>query len=253
VGRIAIISDIHANLEALEAVLADLEKKKASKIYCLGDIVGYGPSPREVLEIVKAVANESVRGNHEILVCRTAPNNVHPDALKAAEWTRKKLLPGVHAPEALKERWGWLKALPATEDLGEILLAHGTPRDCFTYVLAARDAERVFDQQMGDARILFIGHSHVPAVWYTDGGPVLVAPGEKKKRYTFAESHRIIVNVGSVGQPRDHDPRACYVLLHDDLSFEYRRVEYDCEKTAKKIFDIPELPNWLGERLLCGE
>ncbi len=252
--RIAIISDIHANLEALEAVLADLERKRAQKVYCLGDIVGYGPSPIEVADIVRAVANEAVRGNHEDLVLKPAPDNIHPDALQAAEWTRKQLLPGPAASEQKRERWEWLKALPVTEEVlrGQVLLAHGTPRDCFTYVLGPGDAQKVLKTQMGKARLCFIGHTHVPGFWFTDGKRIGFGPSEPKKRYTFP-GKRALVNVGSVGQPRDHDPRACYVLLHGDGSFEFRRVEYDVESTARRIYANPNLPRWLGERLLCGE
>ncbi|HVY61361.1 MAG TPA: metallophosphoesterase family protein, partial [Planctomycetota bacterium] len=247
------ISDIHANLEALEAVLADLEKQKCAKIYCLGDIIGYGPSPREVADIVQAVSAETVKGNHEDLVIRRAPKNVHESALAAAEWTRKKLIPGgPGAPERKRERWEWLKALPLNEDLGEILLAHGMPADSFAYVLGVGDALKVFQKQMGGARMCFIGHTHVPGLWFFDGKQLGFGPAEEKRRYGL-QDRKVLVNVGSVGQPRDHDPRACYVVLHGDGSFEYRRVEYDCEKTARRIYGIPDLPNWLGERLLCGE
>ena len=254
--RIAILSDIHANLEALEAVLADLEKQKAAKIYCLGDIIGYGPSPREVVDIVQAVAAETVKGNHEDLVIRKPPEGMHPSALEAAAWTRKKLLPGSAGggtAERKKERWEWLKALPLTEDLGDVLLAHGTPADSFSYVLSAKDALEVFRKELGEARVCFYGHTHVPAIWTFDGRQLGFTPVKSKERYGLPADEQMLVNVGSVGQPRDHDPRACYVLVHADKSFEYRRVEYDAEKTARRIYAVPELPNWLGERLLCGE
>src|SRR5205085_9051270 len=129
-----------------------------------------------------------------------------------------------------KERWAWLKALPATEELGDILLAHGTPDDNFTYVTGMGDALRVFQRQMGEARICFIGHTHVPGFFFFDGRQLGFGAPEPEKRYGFHDK-RLLINVGSVGQPRDHDPRACYVLLHGDQTFEYRRVEYDCERT----------------------
>jgi predicted phosphodiesterase len=255
VGRIAIISDIHANLEALLAVLKDAERKKVAKFYCLGDIIGYGPSPREVLERVIDISSETVRGNHEEIVVRSTQEDLHPAAVKAAEWTRKQLKPvGSVSSAAKRERWEWLKALPLTEEVkdGEILLAHGTPEDCFEYIMSSDEARAVFAGQMGESRMLFIGHSHVPGIFFEDERRVRFLKAERKKRFSFPEM-RVIVNVGSVGQPRDYDPRASYVLLHPDETFEFRRVEYDAEKTAERIFAIPELPRWLGERLLCGE
>jgi len=255
VSRIAIISDLHANLEALEAVLSDAEKKRVTKFFCLGDIIGYGPSPKEVLERVMEISSETVRGNHEEIVVRTTKEELHPAAVQAAEWTRRQLKPvGSVSSAAKKDRWEWLKALPLTEEVngGEILLAHGTPEDCFAYVMSKEEAAEVFAKQMGDARMLFIGHSHVPGIFYEDDGEVRFMKAERKKRYSFPH-FRAIVNVGSVGQPRDYDPRSSYVILHGDGTFEYRRVDYEVEKTAAKIYKIPELPRWLGERLLCGE
>lgn len=252
--RIAVISDIHGNLEALEAVLADIERSRVDRIVCLGDMIGYGPNPREVCDIVSAFANGVVRGNHEILVLgRSIDSRISPLAVTSTLWTRKKLDPRSGRGGAQrKARWDWLKKLPKYLKLGDIIFAHGTPNDAFHYVLGPEDALRVFETEMHRAKLCLIGHTHVPGFFVYDGRHIAFGQADPGRAFRFKEV-RAIVNVGSVGQPRDRDPRACYAIIGDDHSFEYRRVEYDVEVTAEKVYATKELPAALGERLLLGE
>lgn len=252
--RIAVISDIHGNLEALEAVLADIEKARAEKIVCLGDMIGYGPNPIEVADAVHAFAAAAVMGNHEVLVTRGVPPRTSPLAEKAAVWTRRKLAPhGGKTTSRKSQRWEWLKTLPKYVKLDDMIFAHGTPDDCFTYVMGLDEAVQVFEREMHGTSLCLIGHTHVPGIFAYDGKQVGYAVPEPGKRARPPKGLLLIVNVGSVGQPRDQDPRASYALIGDDRSFEIRRVEYPVEKTAEKIYAIKDLPNALGERLLIGE
>lgn len=250
--RIAVISDVHGNIEALHAVLEDIRRRRADAIVCLGDIVGYGPNPAEASDVVRAVASAAVRGNHEILVTERIDETTSPLAAESARWTRKKLSPAPRASEAKKARWAWLRSLPRYVKLDEMIFAHGSPESPFIYVSDVGDAERLFRGHLHGARVCFVGHTHVPGFFLAHGGKIAYVSGETGRRYRF-ERARVIVNAGSVGQPRDFDPRACYVLLRDDGSFEYRRIEYDVETTAAKIRAIKDLPNALADRLLIGE
>ncbi len=254
--KLALISDVHANLEALEACLRDIEGEGVDRIYCLGDVIGYGPDPRQVADRVREVCAGIVRGNHEEIVTRAVPRRIAPIAARAAFWTRRKLEPrSPKAPPKKVERWHTLRKLPTTIEVPDegLLLAHGTPEDCFSYVLSVGDALRVFRRQLpASLPVCFIGHTHVPGFFFYDGRQIGFGLAEEGRRFEFG-SHRLLVNAGSVGQPRDQDPRACYAIWHGDGSFEFRRVEYDVETTCRKIHGIPELPNALADRLLIGE
>jgi diadenosine tetraphosphatase ApaH/serine/threonine PP2A family protein phosphatase len=254
--KLAIISDIHANLEALEAVLRDIDAEGVDRIYCLGDVVGYGPSPRQVVDRVRDACTGIVRGNHEEMVTKEIARRVAPIAAKAALWTRRKLEPVRFAPPRKIERWHVLRKLPSTIEVPDdgLLLAHGTPEDAFSYVLSIGEALRVFRRQLPDPLpVCVIGHTHVPGFFFYDGRQIGFGLAEEGRRFERKPDHRLIINAGSVGQPRDQDPRACYLLWHGDGSFEWRRLDYDVDTTCRKIRGIPELPNALAERLLVGE
>ncbi len=250
--RIAVISDVHANLEALRAVLADIRRRRADAIVSLGDVIGYGPDPIETADLVRTLAAAAVRGNHEILVTEAIDETTSPLAAQSARWTRRKLLPAPRASAQKKERWAWLAGLPRYVKFEHMIFAHGSPQSPFVYISEIHEAARVFERHLHGTSICFVGHTHVPCVFVEDRGDILYLPAETGRRYRFRGT-RAIVNVGSVGQPRDFDPRASYVLVRDDGSIEFRRIEYDVEATARKIFAIRELPNALGERLLIGE
>ncbi|MFC1708248.1 metallophosphoesterase family protein [Planctomycetota bacterium] len=254
-----ILSDIHGNLEALEAVLLDMEEQNVERIICLGDVVGYGPSPAETAELVNCVAAATVRGNHERMVCaKKIDEFVSPLAATAARWTCDQLKPrsrgGKKGSRLARKRelWSWLRELPQSVRHESFLFAHGTPADPETYIVTLEEAQRVFKDELDGAQILFVGHSHVPGIFHRNrDGRVDYVPGEFGKRYRIGK-RPMIVNAGSVGQPRDYDTRACY-LVTDGSALRYRRIEYDMDRTVEKIYEESGLPNALADRLLCGE
>ncbi len=250
--RQALISDIHSNLEALTTVLGDIAKQKIDRIVCLGDIVGYGPNPCECLDLIIDKADLTILGNHD-QAALFDPDGFNPVALKAIYWTRDVL---DHAPgraSVVNRRWDFLSELPKKRQEGDILFVHGSPRDPtneYVFPETIYDQNRMkilFDQIK---HLSFQGHTHMPGVFTTDGE--FVSPEECNYKYQYGDE-KIMVNVGSVGQPRDEDPRACYVVLDDrKQEIEFRRLEYDLESTIQKIYDIPDLDDMLGDRLRGG-
>jgi predicted phosphodiesterase len=245
----AILSDIHGNLEALEAVLADVARQDVDSIYCLGDIVGYGPNPRECIDRVMAF-DLSILGNHDQGALYD-PEGFSSGAERAIFWTRDQLEMANGDPERTAKRWQFLSELPRTYREGPFTFVHGSVRNPLSeYVFPedihnARKLERLFALI---ERYAFQGHTHVPGIFTEDGR--FLSPGEINDRYPLP-GNKMMVNVGSVGQPRDGDPRACYVLLSDQ-GIEYRRVPYAVEKTAEKIYAVGELDPFLGDRLKEG-
>lgn len=244
----AIISDIHGNLEALAAVLADIAEQKIKEVYCLGDIIGYGPNPRECIDHVMERAAVTILGNHD-QAALFDPEGFNAGAERAIFWTRHVLETG--DPKGNERRWSFLGELPRVRREEQFLFVHGSARNPLNeYVFPEdiynqRKMERIF--ALVD-KYCFQGHTHIPGV-FTEGLNFL-SPEEIDHRYELNEE-KVLVNVGSVGQPRDGDPRACYVVLADN-TVQYRRVPYDFEKTIDKIYPIPELDNFLGDRLREG-
>jgi predicted phosphodiesterase len=245
----AIVSDIHANLEALEAVLADMAGEGVDSVYCLGDIVGYGPNPRECIDRVIGF-DQSILGNHDQGALYD-PEGFSSGAERAIFWTRDQLELPNGDPEQMAKRWRFLSELPRTVREGPFTFVHGSVRNPLSEYVFPEDIhnpkklERLF--ALID-RYAFQGHTHVPGIFTEDGR--FLSPDEVGGRYPLPAT-KIMVNVGSVGQPRDGDPRACYILLHDNL-IEFRRVPYPAEKTAEKIYAISELDPFLGDRLKEG-
>jgi predicted phosphodiesterase len=245
----AIISDIHGNLEALEAVLADIDQQdNIEEIYCLGDIVGYGPNPRECVDLVMGRAKVTILGNHD-QAALFDPEGFNAGAERAIFWTRNML--ESDNSEANERRWEFLGELPRMRREEELLFVHGSARNPLNeYVFPEdiynqRKMERIFalvDQYC------FQGHTHIPGVFREDLS--FLSPDEVDSRYEFNDV-KTLINVGSVGQPRDGDNRASYVLL-EDRTVHFKRVPYDFEKTISKIYPIPELDNFLGDRLRDG-
>lgn len=246
----AILSDIHGNLEALEAVLADVAHQDVDSIYCLGDIVGYGPNPRECLDRVMEF-DGWVLGNHD-QGALFDPEGFSSGAERAIFWTRQQLENAPDGLENSRRRWDFLLDMPRMLVEPQRMFVHGSARNPLNEYVFPEDVhnprkmERIFGLI---EQACFQGHTHVPGV-FTSGGS-FYRPGELRYRYAMG-ADRIMVNVGSVGQPRDGDPRACYVVLTDDM-IEFRRVEYPFEKTSAKIYAIPELDNFLGDRLREGK
>ncbi|MFH0910864.1 MAG: metallophosphoesterase family protein [Planctomycetota bacterium] len=246
--KIAIISDIHANLEALTAVLEDIEAQNIKRIICLGDIVGYGPNPIECLSTIERYY-VTLLGNHESALAN-GTGRFNARARRALEWTTH-MLQGAPEGEALLAR---ISGLSPWFEKDDVLYVHGSPRDPINEYLMptiSRDPTRLMPQFDLFEHYCFVGHTHVPGVLEI-GKPFEHPRDMLMNIFMLAEGHKAIVNVGSVGQPRDHDPRACYVLFDGDAAV-YRRVPYDVQTTVEKIRSTLMLDNFLGERLLEGK
>lgn len=243
----AIISDIHGNLEGLQAVLEDIESQGVKDIICLGDIVGYGPNPRECIDLVMNF-KACILGNHD-QGALFDPEGFNAGAARAIFWTRQTLESG--NPEESERRWDFLGNLPRLIRSGDYLYVHGSARNPLNeYVFPEdiynqRKMERIFG--LVD-KYCFEGHTHIPGIFTEDQN--FYAPEDINFEYTLGDQ-KILVNVGSVGQPRNNDNRSSYVIV-DENKVTFRRVPYDFEKTAQKIYDIPELDNFLGDRLRNG-
>lgn len=254
----AVISDIHGNASALRTVLKDIEARKIQRIICLGDIVGYGPDPLECVDMVREKCEWSLMGNHDFGVLYE-PTNFNPGAESAAFWTRDQF--DLEPDEKIRaQRYDFLGKLRVrvveTPPDGPfpVLAVHGSPRRPINEYIFPDDAMNAPDkmQSIFDRvdRLAIVGHTHVPGV-FTDE-PDFYPPNELgDSSYKFVTGEKAVVNVGSIGQPRDHDPRASYAILHPD-KIEFVRIEYDIDATAKKIKSIGPLADWLGDRLYEG-
>jgi len=266
----AVISDVHANAAALKAVLADIDAKGITRIICLGDTVGYGPDPLECVDLVSTRCDWALMGNHDYGVLYE-PTNFNPGAESAAFWTRDQF-DKEPDPALRARRYDFLNRLrvrvverigpsgaeplqPGQNGSGIPLLAvHGSPRRPINEYIFPDDAvnapdkmESIFDRV---PRVCIVGHTHVPGVFSDE--PDFYPPGELGEGgYKFQEGEKAVINVGSVGQPRDFDPRASYVVIHPDR-VQFVRVEYDVASTASKIRAIEPLPDWLADRLFEG-
>ncbi len=235
------ISDIHANLVALEAVLADIERKYPNaELYCLGDIIGYGPWPVECIDRVMKRCDKAILGNHDLAVL-FEPDGFNPDAKQGIYWTRAQV-------EAQPAYYDVLADLPRWLDEGELMCVHGSPRDtqneyCFPDIAGdGRVMEDMFRRFSGTC---VCGHSHIPGVF--SDNPWTFTPSIEILNEDLNNRKRL-VNVGSVGQPRDGDPRACYTVLIDGF-LSYERVEYDIDAVRDKNRQIPELSDFQADRL----
>ena len=231
--KIAIISDIHSNLEALRRVFTSIEQHQADTIYCLGDIVGYGPHPNECVELVREKCAVVLQGNHDAGSFDAVPlEHFNEFGRVAMRWTKKTLT---------SENIEFLTGLVPSSSANEIALAHASPHEpsSWRYVLSWPDAARSF--KAFNTKICFIGHTHVP---------MLV--GEDRKVDDLRPRVKHIVNVGSVGQPRDGNPKASYGLFDtENWTYSNIRVAYDVDQTAQAILK-ERLPDFLAQRLFLG-
>ncbi|MFG0304891.1 MAG: metallophosphoesterase family protein [Phycisphaerales bacterium JB040] len=255
----AVISDIHGNAVALRAVLAHIADAGIERIVCLGDVLGYGPDPAESLDLVREHCAWALMGNHDFGVLYE-PTNFNPAAEQSAFWTREQL--DAEPDENLRaQRYDYLARMKVRiidrvdDDQTPILAVHASPRRPINEYIFPDDAqdapdklEAIFDRV---ERIAMVGHTHVPGV-FTDE-PDFYPPTElgEERTYNFLDGEKAVINVGSVGQPRDHDPRASYAVLAPG-KVTFHRVEYNVKETADKIKSIPELHDWLGDRLYEG-
>lgn len=249
--RTAILSDIHGNLTALTAVLEHVAGQNVDRIVCLGDVVGYGPEPCQCLDRVMQFAF-CVLGNHDSSALFD-PEGFNVSAEQAIFWTRNQLEAGHDGPEKSRQRMEFLCQLPRTVLEEDYLFVHGSPRGPTNEYVMPEDAqngkkmEKLFSMV---PHLCFQGHTHVPGVFTTDYR--FVRHTEISGSYNVSDkSKRLMINVGSVGQPRDSDPRSCYVVF-DEESVTFHRVAYDIEDVVRKIEAETELDNFLGYRLREG-
>ena len=245
----ALISDIHSNYESLNMVLADIRQQGVEAVYCLGDVVGYGPNPRECIDQVMK-CKVCLLGNHD-QGALFDPEGFNTGAERAIFWTREQLENSGGNSSDGHRRWDFLGELPRNHQEDRFLFVHGSPRNPLNeYVFPEdiynrRKMEKLFALIQGCS---FQGHTHVPGVFTEDLH--FYGPDEIGYEYQLTGA-KTMINVGSVGQPRDGDPRACYVIV-DDQQVQFRRVEYPVEETIQKIYEVPELDNFLGDRLRDG-
>jgi diadenosine tetraphosphatase ApaH/serine/threonine PP2A family protein phosphatase len=255
----AIIIDIHSNLEALTVVLDDIAKREIKTIYCLGDVLGYGANPCECLDLVIEKTQASVLGNHDYAVLYE-PTNFNLGAEQAAHWTRR-ILENEKDPKKSSRRWDYLGAQQMRwtleKKLGDVDahldFVHASPRRPINEYVFPDDVftmpSKISSLFSTCKHICFIGHTHLPGVFLED--PDFYTPDELGEFYPIVPDEKAIINVGSVGQPRDRDNRASYAYVKDNNVY-FVRLEYDCKTAAKKIYDVDLLDNFEGDRLLEG-
>ncbi len=238
--KFAVVSDIHGNLEAFQTTLEYLHQHHISKIICLGDLVGYGPNPNECVELAQKHCTATIMGNHDHAVLGLTDIDYFNEYARAAVlWTRRVL----H-----KHLKGYLENLSMTYEEGDFLFVHSSPVDPSEWYYIFSEVEARQNFKAVPHRVIFIGHSHVPLVFSLREGRIF-----KQLIGLNIETDRYILNVGSVGQPRDGDPRSCFVIIDDEaLTAEYVRLEYPVEKTYQKIVNAG-LPHFLAQRILVGQ
>ena len=255
----AVLSDIHSNIEALTTVLGDIEKRGIKTIYCLGDVVGYGANPWECLDLIIERSKWCVLGNHDYAVFYE-PTNFNYGAEQASFWTRE-VLEAEEDKQRCDRRWRFLGELPMRRTLKAKLgtetaiidFVHASPRrpineyifpdDVYTNPVKVRLLfERV-------KHICFVGHTHMPGVFLDE--PDFYPPDELGGVYPIIGDEKAIINIGSVGQPRDKDNRASYAYVEEN-KVHFVRLEYDFETTAKKIEAVDKLDNFNADRLREG-
>lgn len=241
--RVGVISDIHGNMHALEAVLKELEKEKVDRIICCGDVVGYGARPNECANKMRELNIPTIAGNHDhASLLLTDISNFNEIAKAAVLWTKKVLS---------EENIEYLRGLPLTlrDTANNVYYVHASPKDPgeWNYILTMGEARTNFNYFT--EQICFIGHSHQPLIIENDEGN-LACP--TKPEVEIRDGRRYLINVGSVGQPRDHNPKACFVICDFEARrLEIRRCDYDLPGAQEAILDAG-LPRELAERLAHG-
>jgi predicted phosphodiesterase len=239
--KYAIIADIHANLEAFQVVLNDIEKQTCTHVACLGDIVGYNANPKECLDTIRAMNIPCVKGNHDEFCSSETPlEGFSPHAAEAGNWTRGKLT---------EDDRKWLRELKYLRLVSNFTIVHATldgPQR-WGYVFDKLAAAASFTYQ--NTPVCFFGHTHVPVAFIRDS----VVKGGTYSKFRVEPGRKYFVNVGAVGQPRDGNPKTAYVIYDmDEGSIELRRLDYDIAAAQKKILEAG-LPARLAERLSMGK
>jgi predicted phosphodiesterase len=249
---IALLADIHANYEALTKALDHLESRGVRRLVCLGDIIGYGPDPRECLKLLYR-SEVAILGNHEEAVMFYG-EDFNPKARASLEWTKEQLNSTEFDRTENYDMWNFLGTMQQVVEDEDVMYTHGSPRVPTREYVVPNDIRNrdkmagIFDLMK---RVCFIGHSHVPHIYTSDmkhaspealGGAIdLRKLGDRK----------VLINVGSVGQPRDGDPRLSYATFDGNI-VRFHRLEYDLQTTVDKIYGNEGLPNFLADRLLVG-
>jgi predicted phosphodiesterase len=238
--KYAIIADIHANLDAFQVVLDDIRAQNATHVVCLGDVVGYNAQPKECLNIVRQMNIPCVKGNHDEY-CSTDNHldGFNPHAAEAVHWTREQLS---------EEDKGWLRELKYSRMAANFTMVHATldAPERWGYVFDKLAAAASFPYQ--NTQMCFFGHTHVPVAFMRD----TVVRGGTYSKFKVDPSKKYFINVGAVGQPRDNNPKAAYVIYDMDAqTIELRRLDYDIAAAQKKIL-AAGLPARLAERLAFG-
>lgn len=250
--RTAVISDIHANLHALYAVMADYQCEQCDGVVCLGDVVGYNAYPQECVREIRALGCPVVKGNHDEEVVNLENTRMNPIARQAMEWTRSCLD---------EDSLTWLRRLPLQRiERSRFAMVHSCLEQpqAWNYILNANDAAGNFQRQF--LPMCFHGHTHQPRVFTWDGRHAtehraywqqLISDGQTVVQ--LQPGLKYFINVGSVGQPRDGDPRACYAIYDSDAgTVTLRRVEYDVASAQQAVLSVG-LPEYLAERLGTGQ
>jgi predicted phosphodiesterase len=242
--RYGIFSDIHSNQEAFSAVIDAYRKESIDLYICVGDVVGYGANPNECVAMVKALGAVTVAGNHDwACVGKTSVEYFNPFAQQAVAWTKKTLEPGSHS---------FLESLPLVYKNSDLTVVHGTlpsPQD-FNYMTNEAAASDSFNLQ--ETPVCFVGHSHIAGLFREDADQRIIYAEDDLGRIVLKEGLNYIVNVGSVGQPRDFDWHAAYAIYDTQKKvIQIKRSDYDVQSARKKIIDY-NLPKYLGDRLLVG-
>jgi diadenosine tetraphosphatase ApaH/serine/threonine PP2A family protein phosphatase len=242
--RYGILGDIHSNLSALETVLAEIEREGVDRVLSVGDVVGYGAAPRECIQILRELKAVVVKGNHDAACTGELDMKFfNPYARAAVEWTRT---------EITADDLAWLGELPLVAHEPHCSVAHGTLADpeFYEYIQSTEDADPSLD--MLEEGVCFVGHTHVPVTILRPTDDPTHTGYTVETDIDLSDVSRALVNVGSVGQPRDEDPRTIYALYDsDEARVQLRRIDYDIEREAKRIRDAG-LPNVLAERLFLG-
>lgn len=248
--QVAVLSDIHGNLPALEAVLEDIAETGAEQLWCLGDVVGYGAGPEECTELVRERCDVSLVGNHDLAVLGELDTSTFSAAASAAvEWTKENLSEGAAS---------YLRSLSPSDTSQPAALYHASPRDpVWEYVLWPDQAADCLAAQA--RRVSLIGHSHVALFFSVPGDDERTAEGEEARGWQAGAGTRLeisegrwLINPGSVGQPRDGDPRAAWLELEtEEWEATYHRVDYDIDRAAEAI-EATDLPTHLAKRLYVG-
>jgi predicted phosphodiesterase len=244
--KIAVISDIHANLEALSTVLKDIYTKKVDMIISLGDIVGYGPNPNECIQLIEEHTHQSLMGNHDAAVFNPImARDFNDNARFAIEWSNKAL------NKASKK---YLRSLPMSFSNEHLTALHSTPYDphLWYYISSLEDAK--FNFNFFHTRVCFIGHTHIPGIilYNESTSEISIIKANAQLELNNYKDYRFIVNVGSIGQPRDRNSDSCYVVFDTDkMTIDFPRISYDIDTYQNKMRDI-EMPEFLVNRVKEG-